>query len=85
MLCINPEKRITVDDALKHPYLENIADEEDYDLQPPNNCDFEFEKQKDQTFEDLIKLILAEVEYYSNLNNEKSDKEWYLFYHTKNQ
>eukprot|EP00729_Bicosta_minor_P004989 gene4989-9272_t len=62
MLLFDPEKRISMEDALAHPFLAKYHKPED---EP--NCapfDFEFEKQKLSTQSDLKKCILAEIETY---------------------
>ena len=62
MLLFDPTKRISMEDALAHPFLAKYHKPED---EP--NCDpfdFEFEKQKLSTQSDLKKCILAEIETY---------------------
>eukprot|EP01156_Anaeramoeba_ignava_P010460 Anaeramoba_ignava/a479814_110.p2 GENE.a479814_110~~a479814_110.p2 ORF type:complete len:335 (-),score=94.66 a479814_110:219-1223(-) len=59
MLTFNPDKRITVDEALKHPYLESH-----YDPDEATECtekfDFSFENSELST-EELRKLIYEEI------------------------
>ena len=49
LLTFNPMKRITVEDALRHPYLEPYHDPEDEPDAPPiDDSFFDFDKHKDQ-------------------------------------
>ena len=49
LLTFNPQKRITVEDALRHPYLEPYHDPEDEPDAPPiDDSFFDFDKHKDQ-------------------------------------
>lgn len=41
MLVFNPRKRISIEEALKHPYLADFMAEEPYQKQP--KCDFDFD------------------------------------------
>lgn len=43
LLCFDPEKRITVEEALQHPYLEPYHDPSD-EPEHPLHFDFSFEK-----------------------------------------
>lgn len=45
MLDLNPSKRITVEEALKHPYLTGLHDESDEPVYE-GHMDFTFEKDK---------------------------------------
>lgn len=45
MLVFNPEKRITAEEALSHPYLESLHYPEDEPVRDPLSIfDFEFER-----------------------------------------
>ncbi|KAJ3447924.1 mitogen-activated protein kinase [Anaeramoeba flamelloides] len=59
MLQFNPQKRINVDDALKHPFLEPIFNADDIQL-CQENFDFSFEKDK-LTKKKLRNLIYDEI------------------------
>jgi mitogen-activated protein kinase 1/3 len=49
LLTFNPMKRITVEEALRHPYLEPYHDPEDEPDAPPiDDSFFDFDKHKDQ-------------------------------------
>jgi len=63
LLVFNPVKRITVEEALKHPYLEQYHDPEDEPTVPPIPEDFfEFDKRKEAMGKDALKqLIYDEV------------------------
>ena len=65
LLDLNPNRRIKIDEAIKHPYLESLHDPED---EPVFNetLDFEFENDPNLTLEDVKKLILQEISYYNN-------------------
>ena len=64
MLIFNPNKRITIDEALRHPYLESLhcPDDEPVD-RAVSKFDFEFEKQL-LTMRDLKDLIYEEILLY---------------------
>ncbi|KAL0076408.1 hypothetical protein J3Q64DRAFT_1771659 [Phycomyces blakesleeanus] len=63
LLTFNPEKRITVAEALEHPYLEPYHDPNDEPDAPPiNESFFDFDKYKDQlTKEQLKQLLYQEI------------------------
>jgi len=60
MLVFNPEKRISVADALRHPYLQTFFDPADQSLSTP--FDFGFDIPDDQLTKDtLIDLLLVDI------------------------
>lgn len=62
MLMFNPAKRITVEEALAHPYLESLHNEED---EPTAHAVFSFEFEKeDLTRERLQEMIFDECVYF---------------------
>ncbi|CAG8954888.1 hypothetical protein HYALB_00009938 [Hymenoscyphus albidus] len=63
LLAFNPVKRITVDEALQHPYLEPYHDPEDEPTaQPIPEEFFDFDKNKDNLSKEQLKeLIFAEI------------------------
>lgn len=63
LLIFNPIKRITVEDALKHPYLQLYHDPNDEPISNKIPEDFfDFDKKKDQlSIEDLKKLLYEEI------------------------
>ena len=64
MLDLNPKTRITIEEAIKHPYLENLHDPEDEPIFE-GEIDFNFENDPNLTLEDVKKLILQEISYYN--------------------
>ena len=64
MLDMNPKRRITVEDALKHPYLESLHDPEDEPLFE-SEIDFSFEEDPNLTLDDIKKIILKEISHYN--------------------
>lgn len=65
LLDLNPSTRITVDEALKHPYLANLHDPEDEPVFE-GEIDFSFEGNADLTLEDVKRLILSEISSYNS-------------------
>lgn len=79
MLKFDPDKRITVDKALKHKYFDDLPYEEEDKPEPVSKFDFEFEE-KDLSTEDLRELILHEIMLYHDqklLDEYEKDKEIY--------
>ncbi|KAG6610943.1 CMGC/MAPK protein kinase [Phytophthora cinnamomi] len=63
MLLFNPEKRISVDTALRHPYLATFFDEND--LVVSSSFDFSFDLPDDQLSKDaLINLLCEDIEQF---------------------
>ena len=64
MLVIDPEKRITVEEALKHPYLEKLhAPEDEPSGAPVSDFDFDFELYSLKT-QEYKQLIFEEIQLY---------------------
>ncbi|KAH8169022.1 protein kinase domain-containing protein [Sarocladium implicatum] len=63
LLAFNPVKRITVEEALKHPYLEPYHDPDDEPTAPPIPEEFfDFDKHKDNLSKEQLKqLIFQEI------------------------
>ncbi|ODQ82901.1 hypothetical protein BABINDRAFT_159393 [Babjeviella inositovora NRRL Y-12698] len=63
LLSFNPQKRITVSEALNHPYLALYHDAEDEpDAEPIPNDFFDFDKHKDDlSVEELKRMLFEEV------------------------
>lgn len=66
LLDLNPNTRITVDEALQHPYLANLHDPEDEPVFE-GEIDFSFEGNPDLTLEDVKKLILTEINHQDTI------------------
>lgn len=63
MLMFNPAKRISVEDALRHPYLATFYDEVDIKASTP--FDFSFDLPDDQLSRDaLVDLLCEDVEHF---------------------
>jgi len=63
MLKFDPDKRITVDEALNHKYFDDIPKEHDEKTEPVSKFDFEFED-LDLNINELRDLILHEIMLY---------------------
>jgi len=60
-LTFDPKKRITVEDALAHPYLEAYHDPDDEPVAPPLDPEFfEFDLHKDDISREQLKELLYE-------------------------
>ena len=64
MLDLNPATRITVEEALEHPYLASLHEPEDEPVFE-GKIDFSFEGNANLTLEDVKKLILTEISFYN--------------------
>lgn len=60
MLTFNPHKRITVESALAHPYLDQYYDPED---EPEAQKPFTFEEEFDDYPKEKLKELIYEVSY----------------------
>ncbi|KAH6562098.1 hypothetical protein BASA50_004168 [Batrachochytrium salamandrivorans] len=63
LLSFDPALRITVEEALAHPYLEAYHDSEDEPIHP-SPCDFSFESI--ESIEDIKHIIAAEALHFKN-------------------
>jgi len=70
MLAFNPKKRISVLDALAHPYLEDYHFPDDEPV-APRKADISFEKVGEFTKQELQALMLREMAHFHPRNNEK--------------
>lgn len=64
LLDLNPKTRITIDEAIKHPYLESLHDPDDEPIFE-GEINFDFESDPNLTLEDVKRLILQEISYYN--------------------
>lgn len=64
LLDLNPKTRITVEEAIKHPYLKNLHEADDEPVFE-GEIDFSFEGNPDLTLEDVKKMILQEISAYN--------------------
>lgn len=65
LLDLNPKRRITIGEAIKHPYLENLHDPDDEPVFE-GEIDFNFESDPNLTLDDIKKLILQEISHYNS-------------------
>lgn len=65
MLVIDPERRITVDEALNHPYINLWYDEAEVNAPAPRRYDGSVDE-RDHTVEQWKVLIYNEVKEYEN-------------------
>eukprot|EP01084_Bolivina_argentea_P316824 549257_1 len=73
MLQFNPNSRITVDDALAHPFMKGLHNEED-EPESENLFEFEFEKEE-LSRERLQQLVWNEIlHYHPNLKERKEEE-----------
>ena len=95
MLLFDPEKRITVDQALDHPYLEALhcSDDEVVMAKPVELADFDFEQcdltteqMKDMIYEEILLYHYPEVktEYFKKKKDGKSLIDHILAAETRN-
>jgi serine/threonine protein kinase len=64
MLAFDPSKRITVEDALKHPYLSTLHCSEDEPVHPAGKYDFSFEIGFRHEKPNIQRLIYKEIEEF---------------------
>lgn len=64
MLDMNPKTRIRVAEALLHPFVENLHDEED-EPDFEGTIDFSFETDPSLDLAKIQRLILKEISYYN--------------------
>ncbi|KAI9479613.1 mitogen-activated protein kinase [Zychaea mexicana] len=68
LLTFNPAKRITVEEALKHPYLEPYHDPDDEPDAPPiHESFFDFDKYKDQLTKEQLKRKLLFLRWIGSI------------------
>lgn len=70
-LTFNPKKRITAQEAMKHPYFADIFEEEHLKCED-HKMDFDFEEKENLSYEELKKMIIKEV---VELNQEVGEEE----------
>uniref|UniRef100_A0A915PSB4 Stress-activated protein kinase JNK n=1 Tax=Setaria digitata TaxID=48799 RepID=A0A915PSB4_9BILA len=69
MLVIDPEKRISVDDALKHPYVYVWFDEAEVYAPPPEQYNHSIDS-RDHTVEQWKELIFKEIMHYEQTHDD---------------
>lgn len=65
----DPKKRISAEEAMKHPYFQSLYEPEDVSVALPP-VDFEFEMSSKATFEELKEAILEEINAINKAANE---------------
>lgn len=65
MLVFNPRKRITIDEALAHPFLKKVRDPSREKV-AAGPVKMEFEKEGELTVDRLRQLFIEEMKYYSS-------------------
>lgn len=74
MLVFDPKQRITVEDALAHPYFASVAGQyTDPDPELPPEFEFEFEKNKSLTKADLRRMLVEECEGFASERGSPAD------------
>lgn len=73
LLIFNPKKRMTVDQALAHPYLAKVRDKKKEKL-AEESIVLEFEKEEELEEDTLRSLFIAEIELYHKKKKEKEKK-----------
>jgi serine/threonine protein kinase len=64
MLDLDPNCRISVEEAIKHPYFESLHDPEDEPVFE-GEIDFDFESDSNLSLDDIKKIILKEISTYN--------------------
>jgi mitogen-activated protein kinase 1/3 len=78
LLTIDPVKRISAGEAIKHPYLKAFHEPSDEPIFKAV-ADFKFENDPKLTLDDTLLLILDEINYFRKLNKAKEfDREKYV-------
>jgi mitogen-activated protein kinase 1/3 len=70
MLQVDPSKRITVEEALKHPYLKDYYDPKDHNSFK-GDVNFKFENDPNITLNDVKGIIIDEINAFKRWNKEK--------------
>ena len=70
LLQFNPANRITIDEAIKHPFLAAYANEYNEQAQVGKRADFSFEKTA-TTIKNIRKFITDEIIWYENVWKEQ--------------
>ena len=65
MLKFNPNKRITVNESLEHPFFKEVKDSKK-EVEADFNLEFEFEKDENLTMEKLRTLFVQVINSYKN-------------------
>ena len=67
MLVFDPNKRITVNECLEHPFFKSIRDP-NKEEEASFNLEFEFEKDNNLTIEKLRTLFITVIKSYKQKN-----------------
>ena len=71
LLVFHPEKRITVAEAMRHPYLQELHDEDDEKIDVPS---FIFDEHRHRTIADVKRAILEETANFHKKNPKTAPK-----------
>ena len=64
MIVFNPEKRLTIEKCIEHPYIKSIKDEDIYDPIFEGKLNFDFELIENADVEYFISLLANEIKCY---------------------
>jgi len=66
MLVFNPNKRLSIEEALNHPYIQNIKEEGVLDPKFEGNLNLDFDYDNNITRDQLIKILIQELSSFDS-------------------